>query len=361
MSAASFKTKLQAYKTLIDADITTYAAHVSQVTKAQYGPHPGVVTDAFLNMLDRGGKRLRGALTIIGYEMCGGTDRQMIVRAATAIEMVHAHILILDDIQDRSSMRRGQPTVHEMLAAYHRERKLPGDPAHTGVSLALNASMAGAHAAHMLIAGLGVAPELRSKADGIISLAVAVTAHGQTTDFMQELSGHATLDEIEHTMEWKTAHYTILNPLCVGMVLAGAGCEDTDAIRTYALHTGKAFQITDDILGIFGTDDTTGKSVMDDMREGKQTMLTVYALERAREPGKAFLRGCLGKKDLSTKEFTRCQDIIRDSGALAYAQNSAQAEVSAALAALRNPPKHWKAEQVTLLRDLAQSLGRREQ
>lgn len=359
MSVSTLKEQLETYRRLIDADIRTYAVHVHETTSEQYGKYPTVVTDTFLDMLERGGKRMRGALVMAGYEMCGGSDRQMIVRAATAIEMVHAHLLIIDDVQDRSALRRGKSTVHETLKTYHEKHHWKGDAVHTGYSLALNAALAGGHAAQMLIAGLNVDPELRSRAMGIIAHAILTTAHGQTLDFVQELTGEASVQSIEQTMEWKTAYYSILNPLCVGMVLAGAGCEDTDAIRDYALHTGKAFQITDDIIGVFGTDAQTGKSVMDDIREGKRTLLTVHASMHAAPDQIALLQRCLGDKNLSKTDFAACRQVLRDCGALEYAEQVAQQHVAAALAALDAADRPWQAEQMAFLRDLVQSLLKR--
>lgn len=359
MSVSTLQEQLQNYRRLIDADIKTYAEHVHKTTSEQFGKYPTVVTDTFLDMLERGGKRMRGALVMAGYEMCGGTDRRMIVRAATAIEMVHAHLLIIDDVQDRSDLRRGKPTVHEALKTYHEQHRWKGDAVHTGYSLALNAALAGGHAAQMLIAGLSVDPELRSKAMGIIAHAILTTAHGQTLDFVQELTGEASTESIEQTMEWKTAYYSILNPLCVGMVLAGAGCEDTDAIREYALHTGKAFQITDDIIGVFGTSEQTGKSIMDDIREGKRTLLTVHALAHAEPDQIALLQRCLGNETLSKADFTACEQALRDCGALAYAEQVAATHVAAALTALDAAGRPWQAEQMVFLRDLVQSLLKR--
>jgi geranylgeranyl diphosphate synthase type I len=348
--------QLETSKKLIDADIAVYSAHVRSTTKSHYGVYPAVVTDAFLDMLERGGKRMRGALVMAGYQMCGGTDLTMIARAATAIEMVHAHLLIIDDIQDKSALRRGKPTVHEILRTYHEQQGFKGDAAHTGTSLAINAALTGGYAAQMLVAGLAAEPELRSKAMGIIAHAIMTTAHGQTLDFIQELTGNPTEADIEHTMEWKTAYYSVLNPLCVGMVLAGAGCEDTDAIREYALHAGKAFQITDDVMGIFGTDKLTGKSNMDDVREGKQTLLTLYAATHASKAEQAHLKRCLGDNNLSTSDFAQCAQILRVCGALAHAEDAARQHIAIALASLDSAPQHWHAEQVTLLRQLAESL-----
>lgn len=351
-----FQHQLQAYKAAIDSDITAYAQHVLGTTRTQYGEHSAAVTSAYFDMLQRGGKRIRGALAMVGYEMCGGTDRQMIVRAATALEMMHAYILIIDDIQDRSKVRRGKPTVHEMLATYHTQHKLKGDAAHTGVSLALNAALAGNHAAQMLFAGLSVSDELRTKVLGIVNLSMLTTSHGQTYDILNERLAHVSLQNVEDTLEWKTAHYTVLNPLCVGMVLAGVGCEDTDAIRGYALPVGIAFQITDDIIGVFGTDKETGKSSMDDIREGKRTLLTLYALEHAAAPDQEFLRAALGNESLTRTEFEKVRGIIRDSGALEYAQSTAAAHTKRALNALHSHPPHWNNTSVAFLRGLAEAV-----
>ncbi len=356
----SFAVQFDEYKRLINDDIAAYAKHAQDSVRQQYGPDGGAVADAFFDMLERGGKRMRGALLMTGYQMCGGQDMQMIVRAATAIEMVQAALLTLDDVQDRSVLRRGKPTVHKMLESYHQKDELAGDPAHTGMSLALNAMLAGEHAALMLVAGLNVDAELRTKALGIISQAFVVTAQGQTADILNECRTDVDEAAIDNVMEWKTAHYSVLNPLCVGMVLAGAGCEDTDAIRDYALHAGKAFQITDDIIGIFGDQKATGKSPMDDIREGKKTLLTVYALRHATPDDAAFLRQQLGNPNLTVDDFDRCRQIIEASGARRYAERQAGEHVAAALAYLKTAPSGWQKDQAIFLRDLVGSIPNRD-
>lgn len=245
---ADFAARLAAYKRAIDQDINTYSEHVRRVTKENYGEFPGVVTDEYLDLLSRGGKRIRGALTMCGYEMLGGRDTQMITRAATAMEMLHAAMLIIDDIQDHDLTRRGKPAVHVALAEYHKKLGMRGDPAATGVSLALDASLAGSHAAQMLLAGLSADDALKIKVLGIINHTVVLTLHGQTYDVINAGLKNPKPEDKARATEWKSAHYTFLNPLCVGMVLAGAGCDDTNAIRDYALNTGIAFQLADDLL-----------------------------------------------------------------------------------------------------------------
>lgn len=351
-----FKDKLANYKQLIDDDIADYAKKVQKSTLANYGEHSLAVANAYLDILGRGGKRVRGALVTAGYEMSGGKNQHMILQAARAIEMLHAYILIIDDIQDRSPTRRGGPSAHKLLADYHLSHKLAGDPEHFGISMALNAALGGVHAAQIILANLPTNEEDRIKVFNIVNLTMVVTAQGQVGDIMNEVSVTVDANRIEQVLEWKTARYSFINPLHVGMVLAGADCHATDGITAYASHTGKAFQITDDILGTFGNESDSGKSPLDDTREGKRTVLTAYALEQAAANDKRFLLSMLGNPRLTTVEFEKCKKIITESGALAYAQKQAEQHVAKALAALDKEKTLWTNEGVTFLRGLAQFL-----
>ena len=358
VSPAFIKT-LADYKQAIDDDIAVYTTHIRSVTAEQYGPYAMLEVDAFLDILGRGGKRIRGALVIAGYEMCGGQDRAMILQAARALEMLHAYLLIYDDVQDRSPIRRGKPSAHKLLAAYHRKHHLRGDAEHAGESLAITAALAGAHAAQVVLANLNADPQLRLNAISITNRSLAITAHGQTYDVMNELVDTPALVDVERTLEWKTAQYSFVNPLHVGMVLAGAGCDVTDAITPYALHVGKAFQIIDDILGIFGNTQELGKSPLDDIREGKGTVLSVYALEHAVAADRTFLRACLGNADLTQEAFERCKRIVESSGARAHAQALAGKEAAAATQALQAGKQLWSEAGTVFLEGLTAYLAKR--
>jgi geranylgeranyl diphosphate synthase type I len=351
-----FQQKLAHYKQLIDDDIAAYAKELQRSTLQQYGANARLEIDAFLSILGRGGKRIRGALVMAGYDMCGGTDQQMVLQAARAVEMIHAYILIIDDIQDRSPVRRGGPTAHTMLADYHKQHELADDSDHFGISIALNAALAGGHDAQMLLANLDIPAEVRTRVVTIANRTMLITAHGQTNDIMNEVVAEVDHANIERVLEWKTAHYSFLNPLHVGMTLAGAEAETLDAIHDYAMHTGKAFQITDDILGIFGSEHESGKSPLDDIREGKRTVLTAYALEHAHKADQNFLIQMLGNHNLNPVEFARCKDILQESGALTHAQNIAQKHVQDAIQALDRASSNWSAEGSEFLRGLAQYL-----
>jgi geranylgeranyl diphosphate synthase type I len=188
---------------------------------------------------------------------------------------------------------------------------------------------------------------------------MAITAHGQTLDIINELVARPDEANIERVLEWKTALYTVINPLHVGMVLAGAGCEATDAITPYGQHAGKAFQINDDILGIYGDQQELGKVPGDDIREGKGTLLVLYALDHAASADRAYLKKSLGNPKLTAEEFERCKQIIQDTGALAHARHTAAKELDAALASLQSVHGLWTEEGSDFLIGLAHILQKR--
>ncbi len=329
-----FSEKLEDYRKLIDDDIGKFAKHTERETLKKFGANARLEVDAYLSILCRGGKRIRGSLAMAAYEMAGGTDRKLILHTARALEMLHAYILIIDDFQDRSHIRRGGPAAHTLLSRYHKRHELAGDAGHFGASIALNAALSGSHMAQQTLAELDINPALKIALINQINKTMVTTAHGQTNDIMNEVVADVSESEIERVLEWKTAHYTFLNPLTVGMMLAGVTNGSLHAIHEYAMHAGKAFQITDDILGTFGSEFESGKSPMDDIREGKRTLIISYALEHTNNENKNFLVQMLGNDKLTPVEFERCKDILMESGALDYAQLSATTHVDKALRSL---------------------------
>lgn len=329
-----FVMQLNSYKNIIDARIEEYLPLIESQISEQFGEYPSEAFKPFASYMMRGGKRIRGALTMLGYEMFGGTNRKMILDAAMAIEMLQSYLLIMDDIQDRSETRRGGPTAHVMLTKYHKDNYLKGDAAHFGESIALDSYLVGCHAAFELIAELDVEPSTLLRAMRNIHKCYVTTAHGQTVDIFSEVVDKVTEDDVNNVLIWKTAFYTFINPLQFGAILAGAKETDLKMLYNYGLPAGKAFQITDDILGIYGNEFESGKSPMDDIRDGKKTILIVKALELAERSEAYYLKQCLGKRDLSMGEFSECKKIISNCGAKEYAENLARESVEEALIAL---------------------------
>jgi geranylgeranyl pyrophosphate synthase len=356
----SFDQRLTNYKKLIDLDIDTYSSQLETTVENNFGLYVKTETDAFLQILSRGGKRLRGSLVLIGYEMSGGKNQKLAVFAARAIEMLHSYMLIIDDIQDKSETRRGGKAAHVLLEGFHKQEKLAGDSKQFGLSVAINSAISGGHAAQMVINNLPTDDETKVKLLGIINRTMMVTAHGQTVDLFNQAKQIVDNESIERVLELKTAHYSVLNPLHVGMVLAGADCLQTDAITEYAIACGKAFQITDDIIGIFGDEQQTGKSPMDDIKEGKVTVLTNYAICNSSSDDKNFLLKTLGNSKLTRADFNRCKQIISDSGALKTAQDLASSYIEIAVRAITSQETLWNDKDTSLLVYIAQNLAGRK-
>lgn len=351
-----FLQKLAEYKKLIDADISEYCKSAIVESHENFGEYPTESVKAYCSLLGRGGKRIRGALTMVSYEMLGGTDKNVSLQAARAIEMLHAYILMVDDIQDRSEVRRGGPTAHMILKEYHERNHLKDEPQHFGESITMNGFLFGAHSALNVLVDLDVPADRRISAIKNVNQHFIATAHGQSMDIFNEVLETVEESDVDKVLLWKTAFYTFMNPLQLGAILAGANDKDLKKLEEYSLSAGRVFQITDDVLGIFSEEETSGKSPLDDIKEGKRTLLTVKAIEMAPKADAYFLEQMLGNKQLTQAEFQRCRDIIESSGALEYARNQAKNSVVDALASLDKEKSSWCVEQVSFLSQLVQFL-----
>ena len=353
--SSDFAARLAAYKQDIDNALAVYVRDLETQTAEQFGAYPLEAVMAFTAVLSRGGKRVRGALAMVGYEMFGGKDSALITKAACALEIMNTYILIADDIQDRSPVRRGGKTAHTLLADYHGKSHLAGDSAHFGNSVAINSFLIAQHYAMNLLASLPADSDTRIRAIENVNRCFIVTAHGQTLDIFNEAVEKVSEKQVLNVLEWKTAYYTFINPLQLGAILAGASDAELVELAAYGLHAGKVFQLTDDILGIFSDESVSGKNPLDDIKEGKRTLLTVYALEHAAKPDAYFLEQCLGNQELTMAEFEQCKQIITNTGALAYARKQA-AEAADAASTVIVKNTNWPENTKHFLLDLVQYL-----
>lgn len=315
--------RLKQYKDLIDSDIAKYSKDLLDDAERNFGVYSRETLESFVDILARGGKRLRGALVMASYEMLGGTDRQMIVQAARAIEMIHAYVLMIDDIADRSLMRRGGPSAHVIMSEYHGQKGLKGEKSHFGESMATQAALIGGYLAERIIDDLDVPDNIKLAVLKNLHQNLIHTGHGQLRDILNETLPAVSEDDALWTATYKTAYYTVINPLETGAILADASRNDVKVLREFGLHAGIGFQVADDILGMFGEDGATGKSSLDDLKEGKITVLMTYALEKASEADRQKLQDCLGNPNIVFDDLVQCQKILTDTGALDYARESA--------------------------------------
>lgn len=333
------KKKLAEYKSKIDKDIVAYSKELEKECLEKYNKTTQDIAGAYISILARGGKRLRGALTMHAYYMAGGKDQQLAIRAARAIEMIHAYLLIVDDIADRSQTRRGGPAAHKLLQEYHHERELHGNAEHFGSSQAMHAALFGSHRAMEEITKLPIADEQKIEALEYLNSSLEVTIAGQISDIYNEAVREVSEKDVRQVLTWKTAYYSFLNPLQFGILLAGKDMKNFVWLKNYGLYIGLAFQITDDILGIFANEDESGKSTLDDLREGKVTLLVANTLKKANEKEKQQFLDSFGREDLTRKEQKVIKEIMKNSGALEETKETAENEAAKAIFALSEAPE----------------------
>ena len=343
---------LGAYKTQINENIEDFVSKLLNQTEQDFGPYSREAIETYCSLLARGGKRIRGSLAIATYKMAGGTDTEMIVNAARIVEMLNANLLIFDDIADLSDKRRGGPTVHRMFEQYHRGAKLYGSSEHFGVAMGLHVGLAGTYLVASELGRLTVADDVKIAASNNLNQAIYTTVHGQFNDIANEAVRLVNEKQVERTLTWKAAYYTLLQPFQLGLILAGSKDANLPAVRDYAMNLGLAFQIIDDILGTFG-DDSTGKSNREDITEGKITLLVSRAIQQGNAEQKKALLAALGNKKLTDAEYENVKEIMRTTGALDYAREIAMTHAQVAVRALDAAPKTWSEDGIHFLRDLA--------
>jgi geranylgeranyl diphosphate synthase type I len=288
----------------------------------------------------RGGKRLRGALVLLGHEAAGGR-REDALRPSLGVELLHAYLLIHDDFMDRDEVRRGGPTLHVTLARGGPESSAArgaSDEAavHLGASLAILAGSLCEAWALELILEASVAADRALAAARHLTRALADVTVGQMLDVAAPFGPELPAEGVLRIEQLKTGSYTFELPLLLGALLAGAPSDLLAALRAYAQPLGQAFQIVDDLLGVFGSPEVTGKSSANDLREGKRTLLIARALAQASPADAAALRAGLGNPDMTDSEADALRALLRRSGADQAARAEAEALCTRALDALNS-------------------------
>jgi len=293
-----------------------------------------------LDGLLAGGKRLRPAFCYWGWRGTGAADCPELLAAAAALELLHAAALVHDDVMDGSDTRRGQPALHRRFAAYHAERGWRGSAAAfgTGAAILLGDLLLGW--TDELFAASGLAPGALARGRPVLDLMRGEVMAGQYLDLMAQASGDGSVASALRVVEYKTARYTIERPLHLGAALAGPGSAGaiTAAYTGYGRPLGVAFQLRDDILGIFGDPARTGKPATDDLRAGKRTVLLAITRARASPGQAAILDRWLGDPELDEAAAAEMCAVITSSGALAECERLIGRHLDQALGALDAAP-----------------------
>jgi geranylgeranyl diphosphate synthase type I len=282
---------------------------------AAISPNLLPLVEALTAFLD-GGKRLRPAFAYWGWRGAGGPDCDEIVAAVSALEWVQACALIHDDVMDGSDTRRGQPAMHRRFEALHRAAGWRGAADGFGTAIAiLLGDMALIWADEMLNTS-GLPPEQLLRGQPVYDEMRTEIMAGQYLDILGQVTGDQSVEGAMNVIRYKSAKYTVERPLHLGAALAGGSAALTAAYSAYGLPLGEAFQLRDDVLGVFGDPAQTGKPAGDDLREGKRTVLVATTLARATAAESDYLERHLGQPDLDDDGIATLRELITSTGAL---------------------------------------------
>jgi geranylgeranyl diphosphate synthase type I len=298
------------FRTRVDQALSDFVAGQRMIL-SPLGRDLDDFADAALRFV-QGGKRLRPQFCYAGWLVAGGgPDDPRLVVAAASLEWLQASALVHDDLMDGSDTRRGRPSIHREFEARHRAESRSGDAAGFGTSVAvlLGDLMLSWCDEQFRASDL---PTL-SEASHFLDLCKTEVVAGQFLDVAGQTRESLSVDEAMQVVRYKSAKYTVERPLHIGAALAGAGPDLMNALTEVALPLGEAFQLRDDVLGVFGDPAVTGKPAGDDLREGKRTVLVARTAELTDDAGRAVLTAQLG----TTSGIAPISELMVSCGALA--------------------------------------------
>ncbi len=283
----------------------------------------------------RPAKRLRASLIYYGYKLIRwnnltADEEKKLLYAAASIEFTHTGLLIHDDFQDRDSIRRWMPTTHKFFEGYHKLYCNTGDVEHFGASMAINCGDFALNLWNQTLLRSWFDPEVLLPALDILLEWVGQTIFGQSFDIILENNLIFAEQDVYDLHHGKTGIYTYLTPLLVGITLAWEVYSDrveSDRLQTklmeYAIPCGIAFQLQDDVIGLFGDEEKTGKSAYSDIKEWKKTLLMLKTLELCSSHERDILQGLWWKQDLTNDQAELVRNVVRGCGALEYSYQKA--------------------------------------
>lgn len=331
-SPSRFGTLLAAFRERFEARLCGWLAARRRAAEAEL-PEELELVDAVADLAAAGGKRLRPALIHFTHLACGGRAVDAAIELGLAVELLHTYLLVHDDVMDHAAVRRGRPAAHVRFAALHRERGWHGDGDDFGRSLAILAGDLAHSWAVELFAGADAGAR-RGELDRTFAAMSSEVVGGQLLELRLAARRGGSADELLRALRLKSGRYSVERPIELGALLAGAPAAVRAALGRYGRALGEAFQLQDDVLGLFGDSEAVGKPVGGDLAEGKYTFLVHHALANLDADAAARVRAALGRPDLAPEEAAAAVDSIRDSGALERVREMIAERLEAACAEL---------------------------
>ncbi len=314
-----------------------------RATLAAMDPRLAPVADEVCALAE-GGKKLRPSFAYWGWRGArtqgqgSGEDDGDVLRAVAALEFVHASALVHDDVMDAAGTRRGRPTTHIGFADKHTAEALDGDRDLFGVGAAILVGDLALVWSDEMLRCSGISEAALSRARAIWDTMRTEVTAGQYLDLLRAAGGLPGPDGALTVARYKSAGYTVQRPLQLGVAIAGGGPAVVEACSAIGLPLGEAFQLRDDLLGVFGDPSVTGKSADDDLREGKQTLLIALAEEATDDAGRRLLGDLLGNSDARTEDFDALRGLLVSTGARDRVEERIALRTAEARAAIADAP-----------------------
>ena len=331
--------QLARYRALIDKALNTeLGVYWTDIKNSNISAANKEAVQILIKFAQNPGKRIRGTLAWYTYEQMAVQSKAATgVNLAIAMELIQDYLLIIDDVMDRSEKRRGQPTIHEDYLSRLSKSTTQGDCLHLANMMAINLGCLSQHLANSFILNSNEPAENLTKALKILHDNIKITCYGQIDDLMSIYSPTVPSADIIYSIyHAKSSYYTFINPIQIGAAIAGHYDEKLmQDIVTFGKPAGLAFQIKDDILGMFGESAETGKPNFDDLREGKRTLLILYAMQMSNPSQQAEIKKHLGDPKLTESDFMKVREIIEVCGAKEKTEQEANGNAQQAIKLLR--------------------------
>lgn len=282
-----------------------------------------------------GGKCLRSTFMYLGW-LCGAEPSDTALCAAASLELLHAFALLQDDVMDDSDSRRGRPAAHIQLARLHREHGLSGSSRRFGESAAVLIGDLCLIWAEQMLRESGVEEHRLQQAWPRYDAMRIELALGQFADLAANIRDLPPLEAVLEVARRKSGNYTVRRPLEIGAAMAGRGDRTLSQLGRYGAAIGEAFQLRDDVLGVFGSPSVTGKPSGGDLLERKATSVIVTAYQMADATTRRELSDLMNGDDFGDAALYRCRTLIVSTGAVQWIEDMIRDRVAFARKALND-------------------------
>ncbi len=307
----------------VQSDLTEFLAAQTRYL-GEIGSELIPVAEAMNSYLLDGGKRLRPLFAYAGYLASGGSDDDAVVQAVASLELLQACALIHDDLMDASDTRRGKPSMHRHFESIHRNDELSGSAENYGQSAAILLGDLALVWSDQMFHSSGITPSALLRSLSVHDEMRVELMAGQFLDIHEQALATQSVARSLKIARYKSGKYTIERPLHFGAALATEDSHLRESmfgiLSDFGLPLGEAFQLRDDLLGVFGDPSTTGKPAGDDLREGKRTVLMAMTHDRADAHQEAVIATHFGDADLDLAGVEAIRTIIADTGAQAHVE-----------------------------------------